>query len=139
MSQIFNQLNPFSQFVIEEIVHSQVKVAGEEAGEEEAEREWQLNEDIFKVNSQSIVDPEHLRKSSSQMFAVYKHYGDPTLKVRSKKYTGKDDFVEVKDLVAHTKFFDAPKKENTYFVPALPGDGNFPSLSETMPFAVEAM
>ena len=108
-AQIFSQLNPFSQFVIEEIVQDQTQEAEEEE-EKQSERLWYLHEDLFKLNSQSVVNPDHLKKTSSQMFAVYKYYGDPTLKVKCNHYTGSEDFVDVKDLVPGHKFFDAPEK-----------------------------
>jgi len=43
------------------------------------------------------------------MYAVYKFYGDPKMQVKNHKYTGSEDFVEVKDLVKQHKFFDAPE------------------------------
>ena len=46
--------------------------AGEEKKEEEG-RGWTLHEDLFKT----AVNPDHLKKTSAQMFAVYKYYGDP--------------------------------------------------------------
>lgn len=43
------------------------------------------------------------------MFSVYKFYENPSLQVKSKYYTNKDDFVEVRELVPQIMFFDAPK------------------------------
>ena len=49
VSQLFSQLNPFSQFVIEEIVSSQVHK--DEDKDDEETRMWHLHEDLFKNNS----------------------------------------------------------------------------------------
>jgi len=54
------------------------------------------------------VNPDNLKKTSSQMFSVYKYYENPSLQVKSPYYTKKDDFVEVRELVPQIKFFDAP-------------------------------
>lgn len=64
----------------------------------EEELTWHLHEDIFLQNGQTNVNPDHLKKTSAQMFAVYKYYGDPTLRVQNQKYTGTNDFMEVKNL-----------------------------------------
>lgn len=93
ISQIFSQLNPFSQFVIEEIV----------AGETCEQKTWQLHESMF----QTAVNPDHLKKTSEQMFAVYKYLGDPKMKIRR---SDQDEFIEMKDLVPNCKFFAAPEK-----------------------------
>lgn len=106
-----SELNPFAQFVIEEIVSR--RTAGTEANQDEEEKlnsQWNLHEDVFKSNNQAVVNPEHLQKSSSQMFAVYKYYGDPSLKVKHAKHTKTSDYVEVKSLVEQQRFFDAPEK-----------------------------
>jgi hypothetical protein len=42
------------------------------------------------------------------MFSVYKYYENPQLKVKSQAYTGKDEYVEVGELVPKIRFFDAP-------------------------------
>lgn len=109
VSQILSELNPFAQFVIEEIVSRHQDSANRDE-EEKLSSQWNLHEDIFKSNNQTVVNQDHLRKSSSQMFAVYKYYGDPTLKVKSSKYTKTEDYVEVKSLVELQRFFDAPDK-----------------------------
>lgn len=110
VSQLLSELNPFAQFVIEEIVSRRQGEATQDE-EEKLNSQWNLHEDIFKSNNQTVVNPEHLQKSSSQMFAVYKYYGDPTLKVKSTKYTKTaDEYVEVKSLVEQQRFFDAPDK-----------------------------
>ena len=72
MSQLCSQLNPFSQFVIEECVTRE---------SQNEERVWNLHEELFKSNTMTTVNPEYLKKTSSQMFAIYKYYGDPSLKV----------------------------------------------------------
>jgi hypothetical protein len=110
LNQVFSQLNPFSQYVLEEIVTDQVNKVDDinvkKEPEEEEARIWNLHEDIFRHQQ---LNPDHLKKTSAQMFAVYKYYGDPTMKVKNKKYTGTDEYVEVKSLVKDKKFFDAPK------------------------------
>ena len=70
MSQLCSQLNPFSQFVIDEAVNMQSKRENDE------ERIWDLHEDLFKGQNQ-VINPEYLKKTSSQMYTIYKFYGDP--------------------------------------------------------------
>ena len=71
--------------------------------------DWQLHESLFKRGPDHKVDPAHLKKSSAQMFSVYKYYENPALLVKSKHYTGKEDHCEVRDLVPKVRFFDAPE------------------------------
>jgi len=111
IAQVFSQLNPFAQYVIEEIVTDQVNKINDRdiknKPEEEESRMWNLHEDLFRPQT---INPDHLKKTSAQMFAVYKYYGDPTMKVKNFKYTGSEDYVETKSLVNAQKFFDAPSQ-----------------------------
>ena len=42
-------------------------------------------------------NPEHLKKTTSEMYVIYKYTRDPMLKVKSEIYT-EDEFKMVKDL-----------------------------------------
>ena len=44
------------------------------------------------------MDIEHLMKTSSEMFAIYKYTTNPRMIVRSTKYT-ESKYVEVKDII----------------------------------------
>ena len=52
MASIFSQINPFSQYVIQDIF------------EEEKAEDWQLHESLFKREGYE-VNPDNLKKSSS--------------------------------------------------------------------------
>lgn len=98
--------------MIEEIVSSNQKdeEADDAIEKDEEEINWNLHEDIFKQTGQANVNPDHLKKSSAQMYAVYKYYGDNTLKVKNLKYTETDEYQEVKTLMKKkSRFFDAPE------------------------------
>ena len=108
ISSLFSQINPFAQFVIRDVFEESVRASNKSqqpsGGEDQAEdasqaRNWQLHENLFKRNPQHQVNQENLLKSSAQMFSVYKFYENPGLLVKSKAYTDKDDFVEVRKLV----------------------------------------
>jgi len=71
---------------------------------------WLLHENLFKKSPNHVVNPDNLRKTSSQMFSVYKYYESPQLQVKSEYYTNSKEYGEVKDLVPRTHFFDAPIK-----------------------------
>ena len=43
------------------------------------------------------------------MYGIYKYLGDPSMLVKNEKHTGKDEFLEVKELTVGTKFFDMPE------------------------------
>jgi len=108
ISSLFSQINPFAQFVIRDVFEESVRASNKSrqpsGGEDQAEdasqaKNWQLHESLFKRNPQHQVNQENLLKSSAQMFSVYKFYENPGLLVKSKAYTDKDDFVEVRKLV----------------------------------------
>ena len=102
---IFSEINPFAQFVIQDILQESKDPESINA----EGRHWELHEDLFKRSPDHVVNPDNLKKSSSQMFSVYKYYENPGLRVKSNYYTEKDDFMEVRNLVPAPKFFDAPE------------------------------
>jgi len=111
ISSIFSQINPFAQFVIQDIFQETEPTKPTESEQTESsppDAIWTLHESLFKRNPQHQVNPDNLKKTSSQMFSVYKYYENPSLQVKSPYYTKKDDFVEVRELVPQIKFFDAP-------------------------------
>jgi hypothetical protein len=71
------------------------------------ERTWELNESLFKRPGHE-VNPENLRKTSSQMFSLYKFYENPCLLVKNNHQTGKEGFIEVGELVPKITFFETP-------------------------------
>lgn len=107
IASVFAQMNPFAPFVIQDIMAEVDNNTSEESKDDE-NGIWQLHESLFKRGPDHKVDPAHLKKSSAQMFSVYKYYENPALLVKSKHYTGKEDHVEVRDLVPKVRFFDAP-------------------------------
>lgn len=107
ISMIFSEINPFSSFVIQEMM------AGKKDEQPKEEELWHLSEDMFKDNSNQAVNPDHLKKTSSQMYGIYKYLGDPSLLVKNELHTSKADFVEVKELMPGTKFFDMPESTFT--------------------------
>jgi len=101
--QVFSQINPFAQYVVQDIL---------EDGKNTTEREWFLHESIFKKTPEQEVKEDVLKKTSAQMFSVYKYYENPSLQVKSPFYLDKAEYVEVKDLMPKAKFFDAPSAES---------------------------
>ena len=55
-----------------------------------------LEESIFQ-KPLGEVNEDTLKKTSSEMFVIYKYFSDPLIKVKSQKYT-EDKFVQIKDL-----------------------------------------
>lgn len=100
---IFAQVNPFAPYVIQDIMEE-----GKESEPADDDRIWNLHESLFKKGPDHEVNPDNLRKTSAQMFSVYKYYENPQLRVKAQVYTGNEDYVEVKELVPKVRFFDAP-------------------------------
>ena len=88
-------LNPFSQYVLKEMM----------AKQDTLEKVWELDESIFQ-KPRGEVRRENLLRTSAEMFAIYKFTNDPHMLVKSKKYT-EGFFVACKDLL--------PKQEETLF------------------------
>lgn len=55
-----------------------------------------LEPTIFSKPPEQISE-DSLKKSSSEMFVIYKFFSDPLIKVKSTKYTN-DEYVEIKEL-----------------------------------------
>ena len=104
MTTVFSQINPFAQYVVRDIF--------EENEEKKDEPIWHLHESTFKRPDHE-VNPENLKKSSSQMFTVYKYYENPSLQVKSPYYKQSDEYMQVGDLAPKFKFFHAPGIEAT--------------------------
>lgn len=105
ISAVFSQINPFAQFVIQDVCEPKEELKEDD---DSTKPQWHLHEDLFKKSPTHEVNPENLLKTSSQMFSVYKFYENPSLLVKSQHYRGSDDFVEVRELVPKIGFFDAP-------------------------------
>lgn len=107
ITSIFSQINPFAQFVIQDVFEDSKNAAAtkENADDESNEdakiekKKWELHESLFKKGPNHKVNPDNLVKSSSQMFSVYKYFENPALLVKSQMYTGKDEYKEIKQLV----------------------------------------
>jgi len=48
---------------------------------------WKLDENLFKRTAEHVVNPDNLKKSSPEMFTIYKYYESPALKVQCHHYT----------------------------------------------------
>ena len=59
VTMIFSEINPFSKFIISELMSGKTTEAPQE------EELWHLSEDMFKDNSNQSVNPDHLKKTSS--------------------------------------------------------------------------
>lgn len=95
-------LNPFSQFIVREMIE----------GADKNEKLWELDEAIFNKPA-GEVKKEHLIKSSSEMFAIYKFTNDPRMIVRSSKYTN-GEFIECRHLL--------PQEESVFFETSILND-----------------
>lgn len=72
LSKLLGSLNPFSQYLISEII------SGEDG------KVWELDEAMFQGQT---IRKENLVKSTSEMFVIYKYTNDPKMVVKSAKYT----------------------------------------------------
>ena len=88
-SRLLTSINPFAQFVLQEMV----------CQDSRAETQlWELDEKILQRHPDEKIKKEHLLKTSSEMFSIYMYTKDPTMQIKSEKYTA-GEFKAVKDLV----------------------------------------
>lgn len=94
--QLMASINPFASYVIEEA--QQRAKSGNVSAEQE--KLWTLEQSLFKNPAPPIgqTQEQRLHKNSSEMFVIYKFVNDPLIKVKSEKYTGLDEHVQIKDL-----------------------------------------
>jgi hypothetical protein len=86
-------VNPFAKFIIQEIIERpsfQVSEADQ--------KYWELDEAIFGRPPGEVVKRENLLKTSFEMFAIYKFSNDPSMRVKSERYTG-GEFKQVLEIV----------------------------------------
>lgn len=93
-SRLLTSINPFSQFILQELINS----ADEAEREKVSEKTWELDEKILQRRPGDIIPKEHLLKTSAEMFSIYLYTKDPTMMIKSEKYT-QGEFKAVKDLV----------------------------------------
>lgn len=60
---------------------------------------WELDEKILQRHPDESIKKENLLKTSAEMFSIYLYTKDPTMCMKSDKYTG-GEFKAVKDLVS---------------------------------------
>jgi len=63
ISSIFSQINPFSQYVIQDIYDESLEESKEQ-DEESTDKNWTLHEKLFKKTATHEVDPKILVKTS---------------------------------------------------------------------------
>ena len=81
-------INPFAQFILQELMSES----------DASEKCWELDEKILQRRPGDAIPKEHLLKTSSEMFSIYLFAKDPTMMIKSEKYT-QGEFKAVKDLV----------------------------------------
>ena len=59
---------------------------------------WELDVQILQRHPDEQIKKEHLLKTSSEMFSIYLYTKDPSMRIKSDKYTN-GEFKMVKDLV----------------------------------------
>ena len=87
-SQLLTSINPFAQFILQELMSQS----------DASEKCWELDEKILQRRPGDAIPKEHLLKTSSEMFSIYMFAKDPTMMIKSEKYT-QGEFKAVKDLV----------------------------------------
>lgn len=87
-SRLLTSINPFAQFVLREMVESADTV----------NKNWELDKKILQRHPGEEIKPEHLLKTSSEMFSIYLYTKDPMMLIKSDKYT-QGEFKAVKDLI----------------------------------------
>ena len=91
-AQLMTSVNPFAKFIINEMIERpSYKVI------EQDQKYWELDEAIFGPQREP-VKPENLRKTSFEMFAIYKYNNDPSMRIKSQKYTN-GEFKQVLEIV----------------------------------------
>lgn len=88
-SRLLSSINPFAQYIMREMVETH--------GEGEPIF-WELDEKILQRHPDELIKKEHLLKTSAEMFSIYLYTKDPTMRIKSNKYT-QGEFRAVKDLV----------------------------------------
>lgn len=78
---MMTSINPFAKYVLEELVERK------KAEEEKLEKPWMLEESIFQKPPGTPVNQETLKKTSEEMFKIYKFCSNPYIKVKSQHYT----------------------------------------------------
>mmetsp|Transcript_27989 Transcript_27989/g.37353 ORF Transcript_27989/g.37353 Transcript_27989/m.37353 type:complete len:147 (+) Transcript_27989:1627-2067(+) len=86
-SQLLTSINPFAQFILQEMVIGDTTT-----------QHWVLDEKILQRHPDEQIKRENLLKTSAEMFSVYLYTKDPTMRMKSDKYT-QGEFKAVKDLV----------------------------------------
>lgn len=92
-SQLLTSVNPFSKFIIQEMIEGPSYSVSEKD-----QKYWELDEAIFGRPPGEQVDRENLLKTSSEMFAIYKYNNDPSMRVKSARYTN-GEFKQVLEIV----------------------------------------
>ena len=87
-SQLMTSVNPFSQFIVIELVQGR---------EPEPSQHWCVDEKIIQ-RPQNSDDEVTKLFSSSEMFSIYNYSKDPMMLVKSERYTG-NEWKKVVDLV----------------------------------------
>ncbi len=89
-------INPFASYVIDEC---REKAKSSTSLKEPSEKYWTLEESIFKSKASPVgqTAEQRLKKSSAEMFVIYKYTNAPLIKVKSEKYNGTDDYSPIKD------------------------------------------
>jgi len=85
VKQLMACINPFASYVLTECRDKN----------ESLQKHWTLEESIFKNPVSAAEQDQRLKKSSAEMFAIYKYVGDPLLKVKSERYTGTEDYTPI--------------------------------------------
>ena len=86
-------VNPFAKFIIQEMIERPC------FNVPEAEQKyWELDEAIFGRPPGERVQAENLHKTSFEMFAIYKFNNDPSMRVKSDRYTG-GEFKQVLEII----------------------------------------
>lgn len=92
-SQLLTSVNPFSKFIVKEMIERPSYSVSEKD-----QKYWELDEAIFGRPPGEHVNPENLFKTSYEMFAIYKYNNDPSMNVKSQRYTN-GEFKQVLEIV----------------------------------------
>ena len=87
-------VNPFSKYIIQEIIERPSFSVSEQD-----QKYWELDKAIFGRPPWEPIKSENLFKTSFEMFTIYKFNNDPSMRVRSTRYTG-GEFKQVLELIS---------------------------------------
>lgn len=122
--QLMSSINPFSSYVLNEC---------QQGSSTDEQKTWTLEESIFQNPAPpqaGQTQEDRLKKTSSEMFVIYKYVSDPLLKVR---HSDEKDFQQIKDFFpGHNLLQTSPLNVQLGQMQMLPPQQQFAYMQQAM-------